>query len=258
MRLLLLLIVIGVPCFAQTPLTRAHAHNDYEHTHPLADALAQGFGSIEADVYPIDGELLVAHDVGNVKPDRTLEKLYLAPIKERFDQNKGQVIPGLRTLILLIDIKTNGLLAYQTLEKQIEKYKSMLTEFADGKVKTNAVTIILSGDRPREYLTAQKQRWAALDGRLVDLSQNPSTALIPLVSDAWSAHFKWKTGPRPAEEATHLKEIISQAHQQGRLLRFWAVPDRVEAWAMLYDAGVDLINTDHLEELSAFLRSRVR
>src|SRR5690242_5509037 len=44
------------------PLTRAHAHNDYEHTRPLLDALDQGFCSVEADVWLIDGELRVAHD----------------------------------------------------------------------------------------------------------------------------------------------------------------------------------------------------
>src|SRR4051812_44964964 len=66
---------------AEAPLPRAHAHNDYEHTHPLTDALDRGFGSVEADVYPIDGDLLVAHDFKNVKKDRTLESLYLAPLK---------------------------------------------------------------------------------------------------------------------------------------------------------------------------------
>ena len=29
----------------------AHAHNDYEHARPLHDALARGFGSVEADIW---------------------------------------------------------------------------------------------------------------------------------------------------------------------------------------------------------------
>ena len=49
------------------PLGRAHAHNDYEHTRPLLDALDCGFGSIEADVHLVDGRLLVAHDAFAVK-----------------------------------------------------------------------------------------------------------------------------------------------------------------------------------------------
>src|SRR5689334_22425965 len=83
---------------AQTPLPRAHAHNDYEHARPLLDALDQGFGSVEADIYLVDGQLLVAHNRQDVKRERTLEKLYLAPLKQRFNQHK-EVLPGLKTLI---------------------------------------------------------------------------------------------------------------------------------------------------------------
>src|ERR1043165_1062303 len=59
------------------PLIQAHAHNDYEHTRPLWDALAQGFCSVEADIHLVDGKLLVAHDARDVNSERTLEKLYL-------------------------------------------------------------------------------------------------------------------------------------------------------------------------------------
>ena len=48
---------------AERPLLRAHAHNDYLHSRPLADALAHGFWSIEADVWLTNGALLVAHDL---------------------------------------------------------------------------------------------------------------------------------------------------------------------------------------------------
>lgn len=249
------ILAAALSCAAQQALPRAHAHNDYEHPRPLLDALAQGFGSVEADVYPIDGELLVAHDRDKVRPDRTLEKLYLAPLKERFDQRK-EIVPGLKTLILLIDIKSDGLLAYQTLERQIEKYKPMLTVFEGDEIKTNAVTIILSGDRPRAHLAKQNKRWAAIDGRLPDLTNNPPRTLVPLVSDSWLAHFKWREGTMSTDEAARVRDAVSKAHEQGRLIRFWAVPDRLESWKLLHDAEVDLINTDRLEELAAFLRTK--
>lgn len=57
------------------PLPQAHAHNDYEHDRPLQDALSHGFSSVEADVWLVDGELLVAHDREDVDPSRTLESL---------------------------------------------------------------------------------------------------------------------------------------------------------------------------------------
>ena len=59
----------------------AHAHNDYEHERPLLDALKAGFTSFEADVYLIDGKLLVAHDQQDTTPDRSLESLYLDPLR---------------------------------------------------------------------------------------------------------------------------------------------------------------------------------
>lgn len=253
--LLLFLFVVSSAAQTPTPLPRAHAHNDYEHARPLIDALEHGFGSVEADVYPINGDLLVAHDFKDINAERTLEKLYLAPLKKRFDQNKGQIVAGLPTLILLVDIKTNALLAYQTLEKQIEPYKAMLTEFSADKIKTNAVMIILSGERPREYLAKQERRWAAIDGRLPDLAANPPVSLVPLVSDNWSVHFKWKEGPFSPENRTKLSAVVKQAHEQGRLLRFWAAPDRAETWRLHRNAGIDLINTDRLAELAAFLKA---
>src|SRR5512138_1200419 len=74
-----------------TPLAHAHAHNDYEHARPLLDALEHGFCSVEADVWLIDGQLLVAHDLKDVKPERTLQALYLDPLRARVARNAGKV-----------------------------------------------------------------------------------------------------------------------------------------------------------------------
>jgi hypothetical protein len=249
------LLACAWSAFAQTALPRAHAHNDYEHTRPLLDALEQGFGGVEADVYLVNGDLLVAHNRGDVRAERNLEKLYLAPLKKRFDEKK-EILPGLKTLILLIDIKSEALETYQLLERQIEAYKPMLTEFDGDAIKTNAVTIILSGNRPRDYVAKQSKRWVAIDGRLADLGENSPRSLIPLISDNWGLHFGWTGGKFPDDQQSKLKEIVAKAHQQGRMLRFWAIPDRQEGWNLLHDANVDLINTDHLAELAAFLKTK--
>jgi len=249
------LLILASSTFGQTVLTRAHAHNDYEHTRPLLDALEQGFGSVEADVYLVNGDLLVAHNREDVHTERNLEKLYFAPLKRRFEEKK-EIVPGLRTLILLVDIKSDALPTYQLLEKQIEAYKPMLTMFEGDEIKTNSVTIILSGNRPRDYVAKQTKRWAAIDGRLPDLAENPPRSLVPLVSDNWSLNFRWTRGEFPNDQAARLKEIVTKAHHQGRILRFWAIPDRQDAWNLLYGAKVDLINTDHLTELAAFLKTK--
>src|SRR4051812_6754640 len=87
------------------PLANAHAHNDYLHSRPLFDALDNGFTSVEADIYLVDGNLLVGHNRDALKPERTLESLYLAPLAERVHQNGGHVYPNTTRFFLLIDIK---------------------------------------------------------------------------------------------------------------------------------------------------------
>ena len=63
-------------------LERAHAHNDYEHDRPLYDALDHGFKSVEADIYLVGDQLLIGHDPTDLTPERTLQSLYLDPLKK--------------------------------------------------------------------------------------------------------------------------------------------------------------------------------
>src|SRR5256885_17113071 len=76
------------------PLLRAHAHNDYEHARPLLDALDQGFCSVEADLWLVEGELRVAHDLADARPGRTLQRLYLDPLRQRARANGGRGFRG--------------------------------------------------------------------------------------------------------------------------------------------------------------------
>jgi hypothetical protein len=240
------------------PLLRAHAHNDYEHPRPLLDALDCGFGSIEADIYLVAGQLLVAHNLKDVKPERTLEALYLDPLRARVQQNGGRVYRGGPTITLLVDVKTEAVATYAALHARLEKYAAMLTVFRDGVATPGAITVILSGNRARAELAAQPVRYAALDGRLDDLAANPSAALVPWVSDNWTKHFTWKwSGPMPEADRAKFHSLIAQAHAQGRRIRFWSTPDTPEAWQLLHAAGVDLINTDHLTGLRDFLLTSV-
>ncbi|MEX2112733.1 MAG: hypothetical protein WD845_06075 [Pirellulales bacterium] len=101
---------------AVEPLAQAHAHNDYEHERPLLDALDHGFSSVEADIYLVDGALLVAHNRSDVKPERTLQKLYLDPLRQRVKSNGGSVHPGGKPFYLLIDIKSDGETTYAALD----------------------------------------------------------------------------------------------------------------------------------------------
>ena len=235
-------------------LRSAHAHNDYEHKRPLFDALDQGFCSVEADIFLVNGSLLVGHTLQSTHPDRTLESLYLDPLRARVKANQGKVYPEPAPFTLLIDIKTEAEPTYAYLRRVLQRYRSMLTTFEGNQTRTGAVTVILSGERPIAAVQAERRRWCALDGRISDLDTNPSPNLVPWISIGWSSEFKWKgEGPFPETEATKLRSIVERTHAQGRRLRFWGTLDRTQDWAFLQKAGVDLLNADDLPALRRFL-----
>ncbi|SMF50144.1 phosphatidylinositol-specific phospholipase C/glycerophosphodiester phosphodiesterase family protein [Streptomyces sp. Amel2xC10] len=245
------------------PLWRAHAHNDYEHPRPLLDALDHRFGSVEADIFLVDGELLVAHSADQLDPARTLESLYLAPLAARVRAHHGSVYRGHRQpLQLLVDIKTEGASAYLALDRQLRRYQGLFTTYAHGRVRPGAVTAVVSGDRAaRIPLAAQSVRHAFYDGRLADLGTTDA-AFAPLISDNWTLNFGWLgVGAFPEAERRRLRAIVTAAHARGQRVRFWATPDlagpaRDAVWTELLAAGVDHLNTDDLAGLEAFLDAR--
>jgi hypothetical protein len=238
-----------------TPLLRGHSHNDYEQKRPLADALDAGFCSVEADVFLIEGELLVGHTVFGVRRERTLKSLYLDPLRKRVSENGGRVYRDGPAFYLMIDVKTDAATTWKALEKTLADYAPMLTTWRGEKIEPGAVTVIISGNRDRDALAKSDLRHAAIDGRLSDLKTNPPTTLVPWVSAGWTGEFKWTgEGAMPDDERAKLKRFVDEAHAQKRMIRFWEAPDMPAAWKELRDAGVDLINTDNLKGLAAFLQ----
>lgn len=235
-------------------LIHAHAHNDYLHARPLADALAHGFRSVEADVWLTNGALLVAHDLDKTSVNRTLQNLYLEPLRAFVRTNsKG---PERLFITLLVDVKSEAKSTYAKLSDVLKDYTDVLTRFENGIVYTNAVTVLISGNRAVNIMRGESTRYAALDGRLPDLAQNPPVALVPLISDNWTKHFQWRGVEEiQSTDRKKLNELVRRTHAQGRKLRLWAAPDHVAGWKELRAAGVDLLSTDHLVEMEAFLRN---
>src|SRR5690606_26538592 len=147
--------------------------------------------SIEADIYLFRGELLVGHGLHELKLERTLEALYLKPLQERV-KLYGAVYPEGPPVTLLIDIKSDGAETYMELHKLLEKYANMLTVVEDKKLREGAVTVIISGNRPAKEIAATEKRYAGIDGRVSDLDSDAASDLIPLISDRWGSHFKWR------------------------------------------------------------------
>jgi glycerophosphoryl diester phosphodiesterase len=232
-------------------LPRAHAHNDYQHARPLLDALEQGFGSVEADVFLVDGQLLVGHSRAECRPDRTLVALYLDPLAQRIRQ-RGGVYPGLTGFSLWVDIKVTGpeakdprLLeqAGQMTAKRVCAAFYRYPEFSRGN--TNIVSLLFTGAVPRELESG--------DCRTCFKTNQPIYS-VPVTRN-WQQLFKWRgVGPMPAEERAALRSFVAKTHADGNKVRFWAVPEEVTIWSELVNADVDWIGTDRLKELANFLR----
>jgi len=251
---LCLMACVGVPGAQPVPLVHAHAHNDYQHKHPLFDALDRGFCSVEADVHLVDGQLLVAHERFMARRGRTLQALYLDALRERVQQNGGHVYPGGPEFTLLVEIKGDWRTSYPVLRDILKQYAGMLTTFTLGATRTNAIRVIITGHRAKAMFDGESIRYAALDGDLADLNSGASADLIPWISSNWKQTFKWRgSGAMPENEKKKLEDIVAKAHQQGRRVRFWAAPDQPVFWAAMLDNGVDLINTDDLQGAQEFL-----
>jgi len=250
------------------PLLHASAHRDQIHARPLFDSLDLGFCSIELDVHLVDGKLLVAHDRRDLRPNRTLQSIYFDPLRQRAKENGGRLYRNGPTFTLLVDFKTDAVKTYAVLRKVLEEYADIVTTVENGKVSERAVTVVLSGNATtdpaakKEILAdiAKSPQYASIDGRLQsDLASDLPAYVIPVISDDWNKHFKWRgPGPMPAEEKTRLCEMVKKAHEKGRRVRFWATPDKPEFWDELFAAGVDLINTDHPQALKKYLLEKKR
>jgi hypothetical protein len=268
--------VAQIPAPSNTAVPRTHAHNDYEHDNPLFDALSQGFVSVESDIwlYPGDGgNLRVAHDpVSDPTVLPMLEDLYLTPLQTLKEQvNNGGIYADGTPLILLIDIKNDGLSTYQQLHIILESYEmaspGLFTTYTDEgmgeyAVSPGAVTAIISGDRPRAYMESQSRRYAGYDGRKSDIATGVSPGFMPLISDNWNNFFSGELawdgmGTIPDDTRAEMERIVANVHGEGKILRFWNLPqDAPSVWGPLDDAQIDLINTDNLAGLSTFLQTQ--
>lgn len=258
--LIILFTVASVECYAQsTPLLNGFAHNDYCHKHPLYDALDNGFTNIEADIFLKDDRLIIAHIFPYFKYKRTLESLYLQPLLERINHNNGRVYANYNNpVILMIDVKTNAEATYNALKPVLEKYRSILSSYENGRITNRAVTIVLSGHKPYHLIENEQSRLAFIDEDLRKVSRDSVlTNVFTMASCKYSKLMKWDgRGNISALEKNRLCQFVAMAHKMGEKVRLWASPEKKAVWDELLTCGVDLINTDRLPTLRNYLESR--
>jgi len=249
-------------CLPQTgqaqgiPLANAYAHNDYWQKRPLFDALENGYTHIEVDIFYVGSEFIVAHLFPFFRSGKTLENLYLKPIYTHITKNKGRVYANYdQPVILMIDIKMNGNKTYLALKELLAKYKAILTSYENGMLIERQVTIVLSGSKPYEAVSREKNRLVFIDEDLKAIARsNNLSSTCPIASCHYRSLLDWNgTGIMPVSEREKLRSFVNMAHKQGKKVRLWASPEREEVWRELLQCGVDLINTDQLTLLKQFL-----
>lgn len=223
----------------------AHAHNDYMHRVPFNTAWNAGFGSIEADVFPVNGVLLVSHSKKELQPERTLDSLYIQPLLRELQKNSN------RKVNLLIDIKENHKESLRLLINELEPLKKYLRS---DKERTNPVTILISGERPPPAEYKNYPGYIFFDDDLKLFHSPDEWKRVGLVSLSFERYSKWNSeGTIPARDWEMLKHTVDSVHHSGKKIRFWAAPDTKNSWKMQMKLGVDLIGTDKIRELSNFL-----
>ncbi len=241
--------IFSIDVFAQQKnytISNAHAHNDYLHPSPFYTAFNAGFGSIEADVFPVNGVLYVAHDTEYIQSSRTLKSLYLEPLLRELAKDSS------RRLKLLIDVKKNYSLSLQILLKEIEPLKKYLVTSNE---TNNPVIILMTGERPPPSEYKNYPNYIFFDDDL-KLKHTPEEwKRVGQVSLSFEKFSKWK-GEKPLKRKDKklIQLTIDSVHRAGKTMRFWAMPDTKLSWETQMILGVDLIGTDKIEELANFLK----
>jgi len=256
-----------------------HSHNDYWREVPLLTALSFGAASVEADVFLINKTLYVGHEEAALTPNRTFESLYVNPLlhilslqnpQSAFTVNQTQPNGVFDTasslpLQLLVDIKTDGNVALPFILRALEplRSKGYLTTFANGTLKTSAITVIGTGNSPLEGVKALEPRDYFFDAPLTQLT-DPSLnttwgpTLSPIASTDWNVAVGWNgIGNISQAQLGNLTKFVQDAHSVGIKARYWDLPGwpvraRRAVWEQLALNGVDWLNADDLKAAARF------
>jgi hypothetical protein len=222
-----------------SPVIDGHSHNDYLRARPLWEALEAGMCSIEADVFLIDGELRVGHNLEAAKKGPTLYRSYLMPLVE-LEKVNGRLGKEWPEVTLLVDVKANGAAVCENLERMVARFPGTFSTDDD----VRAVQVVVSGDRPIEMILGSRTGWLALDGRRENLGKGIPVRRMPLVSEDWGWVGYNKNVELPDTNFEKAKGFADSIRAEGRKSRFWGVPDRADFWGLMGKIGVDWLNTD--------------
>jgi hypothetical protein len=245
---IVLLNLAWLNAYPQIKYTAAniHSHNDYTRPAPFYKAFNAEVGAIEADVYLRKGHLMVAHDTADINPARTLKALYLQPLIKTIKSRPGH-------LNLLIDFKE----PYNKLLPQLLRELEPLIALLKTGTNKSKLTIIITGNRPPPAAYKNYPQYILFDDDLQQAHTPQQWSRVAQVSLNFGNYSKWQGNDlMPAYDEKLVRATINAVHNAGKKIRFWNAPDNKAGWRKLMDLNADIINTDKIDELIAFLNGR--
>jgi len=253
------LILLGIiylqlnTTFAQPILytvANVHSHNDYQQVKPFTTAYQHQLGSMEADIFLWNDSLIVGHEFRDIQLRRTLQAMYLDSLAYYFSKNGNAPYKDTsRSLILLIDIKTGAVPTLRRLVEVLQGYPQL--------IHSKQLQIIITGNRPNPDQFKTYPDFIFFDGNIQDDYTTEALNKIGLMSDDFHKYSVWNGfGVIPAADSVKLDFYITKMHALQKKIRFWAAPDNENAWRQLKGLKVDYLNTDHIEQIAAFLKKK--
>ncbi|KAG5735153.1 hypothetical protein E4T56_gene8391, partial [Termitomyces sp. T112] len=198
----------------------------------------------EADVWIVDGQLLIGHEPAALTTDRTFDSLYIQPLvnilamqnpSDEFTVNATSPNGVFDTssgtpLQLLVDMKTDGTETLPFVLKALEPLRkaNYLTTAVQGNLIMGVFTVVGTGNTPLEGIQALEPRDIFFDAPLNELA-NSSTmwnaSLAPLASVDYEAVVGWNGIQNITEEQrSTITSLVQTAHSLGIKARFWDTP----------------------------------
>src|SRR5687768_15732489 len=207
--------------------SRIFAHNDYARSIPFYTAYELQVGFIEADVFLIEGEILVAHHKHEVEKNKTLESLYLKPLLKAVQKNHGSVYKDpLINLTLMIDLKTDGDATLDVVVNQLKKYTDLIS--------CPSLRFMISGNVPDPNKWFEYPSHITFDGRPGIAYTPEQLKRVSMISTNFRDHARWNGQDQiPDDELKKIRKLMAEVHTKGKQIRFWATPDFASAWKEL-------------------------
>lgn len=224
---------------------KVHSHNDYEQDVPFWKALSAGVSSMEADVFLSNENLMVAHELENIKEERTLKRLYLEPLKESLELGLITNMP----LQLLIDVKSEAKTTLDAIIRVLREYPMI--------IGNNKISIVISGNRPKISEYVNYPDFISFDYQSLEPIENSNVLnKVGLLSLSLKNFTDWNgKGRMTKEDLERVTSVIKKAHSYEKPFRFWATPDSKTAWKAMVELDVDYINTDYPFECVLYLNT---